>query len=141
MRIENPSRVDVAIKVAQQPFQQSCFSRSGFACNDNEALAGGDPVTKRRKRFVIAGVGKENPRIRRDIKRRLAQLKVILVHKDSAMTIWRNYTMSPITVRRSDFKPNTLVSVGHQISVTTISCRYKRSKFGSCTCRIYPCMI
>ena len=88
MGIENPSRVDVVIKVAQQPFQQSCFSRSGFACNDNEALAGGDPVTKLRKRFVVSGVGKEKSRVRCDIKRRLAQPEIILIHRISRMDDW-----------------------------------------------------
>ena len=58
MGIENPSRMNVAIQVAQQPFQQSRFSRARFARDNDEALAGSDAVTKRRKRFVIAGVGK-----------------------------------------------------------------------------------
>src|SRR5258705_1418904 len=103
MRIENPSRVDVAIKVAQQPFQQSCFSCSRFTGDDDEALAGGDAVTKRRKRFVIAGVAKEKSRVRRDIKRRLAQPEVILVHKIPRMTIRRTYNIRRIADRRIEF--------------------------------------
>src|SRR4030095_7185280 len=80
MGIENPSCMNVAIQVAQQPFQQSRFSRSRFARHNDEAFAGCDAVTKRRKRFVIAGVGKEKPRVRRHIERRLRKSKVFVVH-------------------------------------------------------------
>ena len=60
MGIENPSRMNVAIQVAQQPFQLKSFFRARFARDSDEALAGSDAVTKRRKRSVIAGVGKKN---------------------------------------------------------------------------------